>query len=275
MKKKNLKGIAGIVSSVLLVSTISTAIPLKANASTTTNQVNTTETELNEFFRTPTVDFLRLNQDQLINEFIEKDKLSLEDFGSLGDIPQELFEPNYYSEEEIIYIPESYLNPFNPDAIGTTYVSDNTGDGQIQTYAAITGALAGVYSIPVIGQVTITVTGAIIVGGVIIAAGSWVYNEVSTYFAKKTAEKAADKIPNDLKSGDMTVDLGKFKNKNQKTAKETTAGAPFNYGSKWYLEKDNAGHVGYNGEKKAWKLWKKGASKRTASLDKKGNVIDE
>ena len=43
----------------------------------------------------------------------------------------------------------------------------------------------------------------------------------------------------------------------------------------WNIKKDEAGHIGYNGEKKAWKVWKKGASKRTASLDKKGNVIDE
>ena len=130
--------------------------------------------------------------------------------------------------------------------------------------------------IPGIGKVAIAVTGAIIIGGVTIKAGSWLYNKISTYFAKKEAEEAAEKIPKKLKSksDDMKVDLGKFKNKYGKTAKQTTSNPPFTNGN-WYLEKDEAGHLGYNGEKKVWKLWKKGEKKRTASLDKHGNVISK
>lgn len=271
MKKKYLKGITSVVSSALLFSTISTAIPSYVNAETTN-----IENENEELLSTPLGEVEELNQDQLINELIESDiklrvpsSLSLEDFESFEDIPKELFEPNYYSEEEIIYIPESYLNPYHPDSLVTI---GNSGNGQIQTYAI--AAAAGIYAIPGIGQVTITITGAIIIGGAVIKAGSWVYNQVSVYFSKKAAEKAASKIPNDLKSDDMQVDLGKFKNKHGKSAKETTSSPPFTNG-KWRLEKDTAGHIGYNGEKKAWKVWKKGASERTASLDKNGNVIDE
>ncbi|MFJ5766787.1 hypothetical protein ACIP9C_15655 [Lysinibacillus sp. NPDC093210] len=265
MNKKYLKGITSVVSSALLLSTISAATPSPVSAATT-------DDEKPEFSSSQVEE---LNQGQLINELIESNiklnpsSLSLEDFESINDIPKELLDPNYYSEEEIIYIPESYLNPNHPDSLGTVGYS---GNDLIQSYAI--AAAAGIYAIPGIGQVTITVTGAIIIGGAVIMAGSWLYNQVSVYFSKKAAEKAADKIPNDLKSGDMQVDLGKFKNKHGKTAEQTTSSPPFTNG-KWRLEKDTAGHIGYNGEKKAWKVWKKGASERTASLDKNGNVIDE
>lgn len=212
-------------------------------------------------------------------EVINKDKtlkdlnsLSLEDFSSLDEVPEYLLDSNFYSKDEIIYIPEDYFDPYHPDAIGVTYITDNTNNSQVQTRAI--AAAAGTYFIPGIGQIALTVTGALVIGGLTIKAGSWLYNQVSTYIAKKTAEKAADKIPNSLKSGDMQVDLDKFKNKYGKTAKNTTSNGPFTNGN-WHVEKDIAGHLGYNGEKKAWKLWKKGASDRTASLDKNGNVIDE
>lgn len=100
--------------------------------------------------------------------------------------------------DEIIYIPESYLDPYHPDAVGA----------------------ADVYVFPGIAQIALTVTGALVVGGVTIAAVSWLYSQVSTFFAKKAAEDAADDIPNSLKSGDMKVDLRKFKNKYGKLLKK-------------------------------------------------------
>lgn len=41
---------------------------------------------------------------------------------------------------------------------------------------------------------------------------------------------------------------------------------------KWVITKDNAGHIGYNGNKKAWKI---GNPTRKASLDRFGNIIDK
>lgn len=96
--------------------------------------------------------------------------------------------PNYYVEDEIIYIPEEYLNPYHPDALGITFTYENTGNGEFQTFAI--PAAAGVYFIPGIGQVAITATGAVIIGGAVIAAESWLYNQVSAYFAEKAYEKA-------------------------------------------------------------------------------------
>ncbi|MFS0878981.1 hypothetical protein [Metabacillus niabensis] len=171
-------------------------------------------------------------------------------FDSFEDIPKELLDPTYFSEDEIIKIPEEYLNLNNPEVLYITYVNENVGNGQIQTFAI--GAAAGVYFIPGIGQVALTVTGAIVIGGATIAAGSWLYNKVSAYFSKKAAEEAAEKIPNSLKSSDMKVDLKKFKDKNGKTPADRTSGTFTN--GKWVITKDTSGHLGYNGNKKAWKL---------------------
>ncbi|KIL48606.1 hypothetical protein KP77_22580 [Jeotgalibacillus alimentarius] len=195
-----------------------------------------------------------------LNEF------SLEDFERFEDIPEELLDPNFYNEDEIIEIPEEYLNPYHPETIDVMYINSGSANGEFQTFAI--AAAAGVYFIPGIGQIALTATGALIIGGATIAAGSWLYNQVSAYFGKKAAEKAADTIPKNLKSSDMKVDLGKFKDKNGNTPKTKTSGTFTN--GKWVITKDTAGHTGYNGSKKAWKI---GNPSRKASLDRSGNIV--
>ncbi|WP_332692980.1 hypothetical protein [Halalkalibacter lacteus] len=111
------------------------------------------------------------------------------EFESFEDIPKELLDPNYYSEDEIIKIPEEYLNPYHEDALYTTNNPyGNDYNGGFQTFAI--GAAAGVYFIPGIGQIAITVTGALVIGGATIAAGSWLYNQVSAYFTEKAYQDA-------------------------------------------------------------------------------------
>lgn len=57
----------------------------------------------------------------------------------------------------------------------------------------ITGALvAGTWFIPGIGEVVITVTGTIIVAGVVAKAGSWVYNTVQSWFKKRAFNQSAE-----------------------------------------------------------------------------------
>lgn len=190
------------------------------------------------------------------------------EFDSFEDIPPELLEPGFYSEEEIIYIPEEYLDPYHPDAIDITYNPYGGNNEGIQIMAF--PAAAGVYVIPGIGQVAITVTGAVVVAGVTVKAGSWLYNKISAYFSKKAAEKAADSIPSRLKKSRMKVDLSKFRDKNQKTPLDKSSGT-FKNGN-WVITRDTSGHLGYNGNKKAWKI---GNPNRKASLDKYGNIIDK
>ncbi|WP_035295375.1 hypothetical protein [Brevibacillus thermoruber] len=90
-------------------------------------------------------------------------------------------------------------------------------------------------------------------------------------YEMQAAEKVADSLPKDLKKDDWTVDLGKFKDKYGNTPLTKNAGE-FKYG-KWSVEKDTAGHIGWNGNPKKWKLKKDG--KRKASLDKDGVVLGE
>ncbi|KAA0965424.1 hypothetical protein FQ087_03710 [Sporosarcina sp. ANT_H38] len=210
------------------------------------------------------------NEDHVIGQKIFDDswKSDLE-FYIPRDIPQELLDPNYYSEDEIIYIPEEYLDPNHPDTLYTTYDAYGNSNGERIQVRAIAAA-AGVYLIPGIGQIAITATGAVIVGGLAIKGGSYLYNKISAYFSEKTAKKAAEEIPKSVKSSDMKVDLSKFKDKNGNTPAEKSSGT-FTSG-KWVITKDISGHIGYNGNKKAWKI---GNPARKASLDKSGNIIDK
>lgn len=85
-------------------------------------------------------------------------------------------------------------------------------------------------------------------------------------------------IPNDILSDDNVVDLGSFKDKYGKTPLTKDSGT-FTNGD-WIVEKDTAGHIGNNGERKKWKLKHKVKSKnnkkgRVASLDKNGTIIGD
>ena len=48
---------------------------------------------------------------------------------------------------------------------------------------------AGLYLIPGVGEVLITATGAIIVAGVTVRVGSFLYDTIKTYFAEHTKNK--------------------------------------------------------------------------------------
>lgn len=121
--------------------------------------------------------------------------------------------------------------------------------------------IAGTWWIPGVGEVVITAAGVIIVGGTVIAAGTWIYNTVSSWFAQR-AEIAAAKanIPSRLKDGNGNVKVGNFDQKvSGKTAYKEKGG--------WTIEKDTAGHGG-----RKWKLKNKSGN-RVASLDGNGKVL--
>lgn len=126
-------------------------------------------------------------------------------------------------------------------------------------------AVAGVYFIPGIGQIAIAATGVIIVGGVAIAAGSWLWNTITSWLSDSHSQKIAKiraSIPSSLRKSNGDVDLGKF-TKKQKGRQEWKAG------NGWSIDKDTAGHGG-----KKWKLKNK-QGKRVASLGKNGEVLGD
>lgn len=57
------------------------------------------------------------------------------------------------------------------------------------SFFIIPGVAAGTYFIPGVGEVIITVTGAVIVAGVAIKAGSWASKKVISYFEEHTKNK--------------------------------------------------------------------------------------
>lgn len=52
------------------------------------------------------------------------------------------------------------------------------------------GVIAGTWWIPGVGQVVVTAAGVILVGGAVIAAGTWIYDTVVNWFAEKAVQDA-------------------------------------------------------------------------------------
>lgn len=148
----------------------------------------------------------------------------------------------YYSQEAFIQLLETAQEVQSP-----------------QTRMA--GVIAGTWWIPGVGEVVITAAGVILVAGVVIEAGSWIYDTVTQWFQTRAEiSEAKGKIPERLKDGNGEVDLGNFDQKvNGKTAYKEKGG--------WTIEKDTAGHGG-----RAWKLKDKSGN-RVASLDENGKVL--
>ncbi|WP_143320956.1 hypothetical protein [Clostridium sp. HBUAS56010] len=122
---------------------------------------------------------------------------------------------------------------------------------------------AGAYFIPGVGEVLIAATGVIIVAGVTIAAGSWLYNTITDWLSDSDARaiaKIKGKIPSRLRDDNGDVDLGKF---DQKVSGKTT----YKEKGGWSIDKDTSGH----GQSK-WKLKDK-QGKRVASLGENGEVL--
>lgn len=53
----------------------------------------------------------------------------------------------------------------------------------------VAGVAVGAYFVPGVGEVLIAATGAVIVGGVAITAGSWAYKKIVSYFKSHTKNK--------------------------------------------------------------------------------------
>lgn len=131
-----------------------------------------------------------------------------------------------------------------------------------QTRAAIA---AGIYFIPGIGQIAIAAMGAIVVAGVAVAAGSWLYDTITNWLSDSTAREIAEvraKIPSRIRDENGDVDLGQFDQKvSGKTAYKEKGG--------WMIDKDNAGHGG-----RKWKLKDKSGN-RVASLGENGEILEK
>lgn len=160
----------------------------------------------------------------------------------------------YYSKEEFEQLLDQAIEQ---QSLETPHKSSG-----FQTQA-IPALVAGSYFIPGVGQVLITATGAIIVGGAIISGGTWLYNTISNWFSERAEVQAIKQsIPSRLKQGNGEVDLSQFNQKvNGKTAYKEKGG--------WTIEKDTAGHGG-----RKWKLKDK-SNDRVASLDENGKVLSK
>lgn len=132
-----------------------------------------------------------------------------------------------------------------------------------------------VYFVPGLGKVVLLATGGILIGATVYSVGSWAYKTFKNWLktsAKQEAQDAAEKVSNKVKGSNNKVDLGQFKDKNGKTPKTKNSGTFTSTKDKRYtIKKDTAGHTGYDGTIKKWKLYLSG--KRVASLNSSGKIV--
>lgn len=158
----------------------------------------------------------------------------------------------YYTKEQF----KELLN----QAVEVKASQDNVPQSRMLPLAA-----AGVYFIPGIGEIAITATGAVIVAGVAVVAGTWLYSTITHWLSTsqaRTIAKIKAKIPTRIRDENGNVNLGAFdKRVNGRKAYKEKGG--------WTIDKDKAGH-----RDKKWKL-KNEHGKRVASLDENGRVVSE
>ena len=100
----------------------------------------------------------------------------------------------YYTQEQFIQILD---NAVEVKKIATR--SDTIA--RSITVASATGALvAGAQWIPGVGEVVITTAGVIVVGGAVIAAGTWIYNAVVDWLTVRAFNKSVEKAINSCNS---------------------------------------------------------------------------
>lgn len=95
----------------------------------------------------------------------------------------------YYTQEEFANLLDSAVQ-----------VSGDTNTG-ISNRSATAALVAGTWWIPGVGEVVITVAGVVIVAGVVVKVGSWVYNTVTNWFINIAYNKAKE---NGTKTDDHT-----------------------------------------------------------------------
>lgn len=163
----------------------------------------------------------------------------------------------YYTQEEFVnLLDNAEVTELTPDENGT-----------IAPMSAIAIG-AGTYIIAGIGKVIVTEAGKIIVAGVVVKAGSWVYNTVMNWFEVRNIKKS---LPSRMVSGNKVV-LSYFKNNKGKRPNDNNSGTlPFIYDKNklWEIQKDRAYPNSHGGS--AFKLFYKGV--RKATLDINGKIL--
>ncbi|CAH2215081.1 hypothetical protein [Tepidibacter aestuarii] len=109
----------------------------------------------------------------------EEVNIHLENIDEMEYIPQEFFDPNHpdaIKDPEVIAKFEKMLEKIEEDSKPRRSKRSISGGA----------AIIAVYEIPGIGEVALLATGAIIVGGALYKAGSWLYEKVANYLGTKT-----------------------------------------------------------------------------------------
>lgn len=168
--------------------------------------------------------------------------------------------------DDKFYTPEEFEKHLEDVQI-VDKTEENEGDNTDKQLAFVPAVAAGTYFVPGVGEVAIAASGAIVVGGITIKAGSALYDKIKDFFSdSQKVVSSKYNIPKSLLDSDGKVKLGGFKDKNGRTPLNKSGGS-FKKGN-WSVDKDKSNHGG-----RKWKL--KNNGKRKASLDENGKVLSD
>lgn len=91
----------------------------------------------------------------------------------------------YYTQDEFKALLDSAVRVDSPNEI------QNSKEESAGTKSAV-ALVAGTWWIPGIGQVVVTVAGTIIIAGVVVGVGTWLYNAVVEWFETRAYNKSVD-----------------------------------------------------------------------------------
>ncbi|MEG6570414.1 polymorphic toxin type 35 domain-containing protein [Thermoanaerobacterium thermosaccharolyticum] len=103
----------------------------------------------------------------------------------------------YYTQEQFVKLLDTAVVVDKTELKDDT-IKNNSAMRSVGVQSATGALIAGTWWIPGVGEVVITAAGVVIIGGTVIAAGTWLYKKVVDWFEARAEEKIIDKALKDL-----------------------------------------------------------------------------
>lgn len=101
----------------------------------------------------------------------------------------------YYTQEQFVKLLDTAVVVDKTELKDDT-IKNNSAMRSVGVQGAAGALVAGTWWIPGVGEVVITAAGVVIIGGTVIAAGTWLYKKVVDWFEARAEEKIIDKALN-------------------------------------------------------------------------------
>ncbi|TCW33333.1 putative RNase toxin 35 of polymorphic toxin system [Thermohydrogenium kirishiense] len=101
----------------------------------------------------------------------------------------------YYTQEQFVKLLDTAV-VVDKTELKNDAIKNNSAMRSVGVQSATGALIAGTWWIPGVGEVVITAAGVVIIGGTVIAAGTWLYKKVVDWFEVRAFNKSAEKAVN-------------------------------------------------------------------------------